>query len=247
MEPRYLIPLSEQGDGPPTFIVPSAGSTFFSFVTLARTLQAPGPVYSFSLTELEVSDSSNTTLEEIAESLLEDLRAVRPHGPYHLGGHCWGGVVALQMASRLEAQGEEVADIFLLESFVPVVAGAASSERSSTISDYADTMNAILDQTLEDARAKLSRMPKQHADRLIELTAKQIETGNVYQPATVRAPICLFRTETHGDLAFLGWESLSSSEFSQRFVPGDTHSMLEKPHVSTLCTEMEDFLGQSRG
>ena len=115
METQYLVPLAENGDGTPIFIVPSAGSAFFSFVTLAGALQSDNPIYSFSLTELEVSPSTHETLEEIADALLLELRAARPKGPYHLAGHCWGGVVALDMAAKLEARGEEVQSLSLLE------------------------------------------------------------------------------------------------------------------------------------
>jgi len=242
METQYLVPLAENGDGTPIFIVPSAGSAFFSFVTLAGALQSDNPIYSFSLTELEVSPSTHETLEEIADALLLELRAARPKGPYHLAGHCWGGVVALDMAAKLEARGEEVQSLSLLESFVPVAAGGATSGASSDNGEFATTMRTILEDTLEETRAKLSRMPKKHADRLVELTGRQIETGNVYEPDPIGVPTCLFRTRTHGDVAFRGWESLTTASFSEREVPGDTHSMLEKPHVETLCAEIKDFI-----
>jgi thioesterase domain-containing protein len=242
METHYLVPLAEEGDGTPIFIVPSAGSTFFSFVTLAETLQANSPIYSFSLTELEVTPSTHETLEDIADALLLELRAVKPKGPYHLAGHCWGGVVALDMAAKLEAQDEDVQSLFLLESFVPVVVGRGASDENSAEGEFSTTMQTILDDTLEETRAKLSRMPRKHADRLVELTGRQIETGNVYEPEPISVPICLFRTASHGDVAFRGWESLTTSTFAEREVPGDTHSMLEKPHVETLCTEIRGFI-----
>ena len=242
MKTQYLVPLAEEGEGTPIFIVPSAGSTFFSFVTLAGTLKSNSPIYSFSLTELEVTPSTHETLEDIADALLLELREVRPKGPYHLAGHCWGGVVALDMAAKLETQGEDVQSLFLLESFVPVATGGMAPDESSGEGEFAITMKTILEDTLEETRAKLSRMPKKHADRLVELTGRQIETGNLYEPEPIAAPICLFRTGSHGDVAFRGWESLTTSTFAEREVPGDTHSMLEKPHVETLCAEIKAFI-----
>ena len=242
MTSRYLVPLSEGGEGPPICIVPSAGATFFSFVSLSRALSSPGPIYSFSLTELEVSPSTHPTLEVIADVLLDELRAVRPTGPYYLGGHCWGGVVALQMASSLEALGEEVKGLFLMESFVPIAAGGRGVGDTSVVERYQATMDDIFEQTLREAGAKLARMPKKHADRLMQLTANQIETGNVYMPATVGVPTRLFKTDTHDEVAFQGWESLCSGQYSVGTVAGDTHSMLEKPHVAGLCSGIEAFL-----
>ena len=246
MTNRYLVPLSEQGDGPPIFIVPSAGATFFSFVTLGHTLSSSGPLYSFSLTELEVSPSTHPTLESIADVLLQELRTVQPEGPYYLGGHCWGGIVALHMASQLEALGEEVKCLFLMESFVPIAAGESRTTDTASSTKLQATMRTILETTLQDAREKLARMPKKHADRIVELTANQIQTASVYAPATIKAPIRLFQTDTHDQLAFTGWESLSSGGYSIRAVSGNTHSMLEKPHVTTLCNEIEAFLKSSK-
>jgi thioesterase domain-containing protein len=44
----------------------------------------------------------------MADEYLRALRAFRPNGPYLLGGYCNGGLVALEMARRLQAQGEQV-------------------------------------------------------------------------------------------------------------------------------------------
>lgn len=246
MPSRYLVPLAQQGDGPPIFIVPSAAATFFSFVTLARTLSAPGPIYSFSLTELEVSPSAHPTLESLADVLIEELRAVRPSGPYWIGGHCWGGIVAHHMTSRLEALGEEVKGLFLMESFVPLAAGHHRAEDASAAAKLHVAMQSILDETLADTRNKLARMPKAHVDRLVELTEKQIQTSAVYIPSTIQAPARLFRTDTNDPIAFEGWGSLCPGGYSVQAVSGATHSMLEEPHVKTLCSELEAFL-EARG
>ena len=48
------------------------------------------------------------TIEEMAESYLADLKAFQPKGPYHIGGYCFGGVVAYEMARRLEENNEVV-------------------------------------------------------------------------------------------------------------------------------------------
>ncbi|HLW48923.1 MAG TPA: amino acid adenylation domain-containing protein [bacterium] len=55
------------------------------------------------------------SVEEMARDHLRALRAIRPHGPYHLGGYCNGGQVAFEMARRLHAQGERISLLFLVE------------------------------------------------------------------------------------------------------------------------------------
>ena len=44
------------------------------------------------------------------------IRTIQPHGPYALGGLCFGGVIAFEMAQQLRAKGEPVALVALLDS-----------------------------------------------------------------------------------------------------------------------------------
>jgi thioesterase domain-containing protein len=55
-------------------------------------------------------------LEEMATYYLREVQAVQPTGPYYLGGYCFGGNVAYEMARQLHAQGETVALLALLDS-----------------------------------------------------------------------------------------------------------------------------------
>jgi amino acid adenylation domain-containing protein len=54
-------------------------------------------------------------LEDIAAHHLEEIRAIQPQGPYFLGGYCFGGMVAFEMAQQLQIQGEQVALLVLLD------------------------------------------------------------------------------------------------------------------------------------
>ena len=55
------------------------------------------------------------TVEGMAADYLPVLRAAQPHGPYRLGGFCGSGLVAYEIARRLEASGETVEFLALIE------------------------------------------------------------------------------------------------------------------------------------
>jgi amino acid adenylation domain-containing protein len=55
-------------------------------------------------------------IESMAEHHLAELRKVRPHGPYRLGGFCVGGMIAFEMARQLQAAGETVERLILIDS-----------------------------------------------------------------------------------------------------------------------------------
>jgi thioesterase domain-containing protein len=50
---------------------------------------------------------------------VEQVRRLRPHGPYLLGGLCAGGVIAMEMAAQLERAGERVSLVALFDSASP--------------------------------------------------------------------------------------------------------------------------------
>jgi thioesterase domain-containing protein len=61
----------------------------------------------------------------MARFYLEVVKQCQPQGPYYLGGYCFGGNVAYEMARQLEQQGEPVALVALLDS-APANAGYES-------------------------------------------------------------------------------------------------------------------------
>jgi aryl carrier-like protein len=55
------------------------------------------------------------TLPQIADCFLEKILAIQPSGPYTLGGHCLGGVLAYEIAAQLRDSGHEVALLVLVD------------------------------------------------------------------------------------------------------------------------------------
>ncbi|MFR9731934.1 amino acid adenylation domain-containing protein [Saccharopolyspora sp. MS10] len=73
-------------------------------------LQAPG------ITELaEIPE----TLPELAADYARRIRQIRPEGPYHLLGWSFGGVLAHEIAVRLQAEGAEVGVVADLDAYPP--------------------------------------------------------------------------------------------------------------------------------
>ncbi|MGI8964765.1 MAG: thioesterase domain-containing protein, partial [Limisphaerales bacterium] len=63
-----------------------------------------------------------TQLETMAAHYIQEMRTQQPTGPYYLGGYCFGGIIAYEMARQLHENGEKIALLALLES-VPLNAG----------------------------------------------------------------------------------------------------------------------------
>lgn len=113
--PRYdsLIPIQPRGSRPPFFCVHGGlGGTLFLH-PLAEALGADQPLYAFEPEGLDGGPIHRQAIEALAQHYIAEMRKLQPHGPYALGGYCFGGLVAFEMARQLHAVGESVTEVAL--------------------------------------------------------------------------------------------------------------------------------------
>jgi len=114
-----LIPLQPNGGRVPLFLVHPLGGHVLSYHDLASYFAPDQPVLGLESAHVEGLQPLPSSIEEIAADSLRQVRGRQPHGPYILGGHSFGGVVAFEMAQQLLAQGEPVALLVLLDTGCP--------------------------------------------------------------------------------------------------------------------------------
>ena len=108
-----IIEIQPKGTKPPLFLVHGVGGgMFWGYSNLARELGLDQPVYAFKSRGMD-GLKEFTRIEEMAAQYVADLRQFQPTGPYHLGGYCFGGNVAYEMARQLTAQNQKVALLLL--------------------------------------------------------------------------------------------------------------------------------------
>jgi thioesterase domain-containing protein len=114
-----IVEIQPEGSRAPLFLVHGlGGGMFWGYSKLSRQLGLDRPVFGFKSRTMDGKEELDT-IEELARAYVADLRAVRPRGPYCLGGYCFGGVVAFEMSQQLQAQGEEVEFLGLINSTAP--------------------------------------------------------------------------------------------------------------------------------
>jgi len=113
-----LTALRASGVRTPLFFVHNDDGRGLYTYALARRLDADRPIYAVHLHGL-AGRALPATVEAIAADRLQAVRTARPHGPYALGGHCYGGLVALEMASQLRAEGERVEAVVMVDTPAP--------------------------------------------------------------------------------------------------------------------------------
>lgn len=104
---------------PPFFCVHGLGGGVVDYRPLARALGPEQPFFAIQARGLDGVSPVDTSIEEMARHYVEAVRAEQANGPYHLGGYCFGGVVAFEMARQLRAAAAEVALVAILEGYPP--------------------------------------------------------------------------------------------------------------------------------
>ncbi len=112
-----LLPIQPNGEKLPFFCIHGFGGGVIDYKSLADLLEPDRPFIGISALGRENGQSPHGTIEEMAAYYIEAMRVKQPAGPYHLGGYCYGGIVAYEMAHQLHGQGEEVALLAIFEGY----------------------------------------------------------------------------------------------------------------------------------
>ncbi len=114
-----IVEVQPHGSRPPIYFVHGVGGgMFWGYSNLSRHLGADQPVHVFKSRGLDGTPEW-PTIREMAQSYVADLKSFQPQGPYVVGGYCFGGNVAYEMARQLKDAGDEVALLVLISSSPP--------------------------------------------------------------------------------------------------------------------------------
>jgi len=98
----------------PLFCVHGGGLEVLGFRSLAEQLEPDQPVYALQWGGLD-GRAMPSSIEAVAELYLNEIRSVQPAGPYVLVGHCYGAMVALEMARQLRTVGDTTELLVMLD------------------------------------------------------------------------------------------------------------------------------------
>lgn len=113
------VTITAGDDRPPLFFVSGYGSEIVMFRDLARELGPGQPLVILDTAAFPAGKLAGQGLPDVARWMLEDMRRLQPHGPYHLAGFSLGGEFAYEMARQLRADGEAVELVALLDCPAP--------------------------------------------------------------------------------------------------------------------------------
>jgi amino acid adenylation domain-containing protein len=113
-----LVELCAAGAGTPLALVHPAGGNVLCYRAFAERLGRP--CYGLQAPGLSGEQAPAADVRELAARYVHALRAARPHGPYLLAGWSSGAVLAFEVAAQLQAVGEPVERLIVLDAPAPL-------------------------------------------------------------------------------------------------------------------------------
>nr|WP_269749532.1 non-ribosomal peptide synthetase [Xenorhabdus lircayensis] len=264
-DPLVIIQSGSQAHSP-LFCMPGAGASASSLLELALSFPSSLPVYvlqSRGLTDPQLPP--HISVEGTARDYIKTIRQIQPEGPYHLLGHSFGGWIAFEIALQLQAEGEQVADIILIDSEAPDPQGCVpkSLNRIETLMKLIEIYNMILSEPLPLTRQDFEG--KDHSEQLQYLHQALVRAGLF----TAHSPISLLqgvvqvmqanlntcytpRTRYNGHVHLINakegdieetrthanqWKAYDA-QLSTMLVSGNHMTMLSIPNVEPFVTEL---------
>ncbi|QIY56837.1 amino acid adenylation domain-containing protein [Streptomyces sp. RPA4-5] len=114
---EVMLPLRTAGRTAPLFCVHPVAGFSWRYSALLGALSPDHPVYALQSRGLDGTEAPARSLDEMAGDYVREIRRVQPEGPYHLLGWSLGGIMAHAVATALQAQGQEVALLAVLDAY----------------------------------------------------------------------------------------------------------------------------------
>jgi thioesterase domain-containing protein len=267
-----LVALRREGADLPFFCVHAVGGNIPGYRKLASRLAAGRPVYGLQARGLDGAASPHTSVEDMAAHYINEIRAVQPRGPYHLGGASSGGIVAFEMARLLAERGEEVAFLVLVDSYPlnAIQAPASSRIARSALRRFvaaADVHVGILRRCDDDDA--LAYLVERTQSRLRSWTAKLRGSRGHGKPRSARdifitqhvaalwrytakpypgrITLLLAREQPHrtADDPRLSWGAVASEGIEVHFVPGSHETFMNGTNLAAVAACIDAGLRRS--
>lgn len=260
-----FVVLQPGGSRIPFFCFPGADENPYYFRHLAAHLGPEQPFY--AMRELwPAAERRTATLEEMAARYVESMHTLRNGGPWILGGHCYGGIMAFEVARQLVSRGESVQAVLLFETPAPgypkvvrnwtryaraarlALTGRLRIGRQDAVSHLGVVGRLAARKTTSAARRALFRSGLRTPAVPEELYDGNVTRARVYSPGVLSAKVVHFisASEQHSTLILddprLGWRDRVRGEFEVRAIHARANSFFVEPAVSQLGREVRSLL-----
>ncbi len=257
-----LVAMQPHGSRKPFFCVHAHMGHVINLRNLSMHLGPKQPFYALQLPGLDRQNRPPTSMTEIAQQYLAEIRGVQKKGPYFLGGYCYGGLVAMEISRLLQQAGESVSLLALIDTRCPL--GPPKSSRRFRLGKlwhrvifgkkihWRNIVENYCIDIVHSARSVVLHIiwryfmkRGQLVPRFLrepQILLEMIEKDYVPQPINCKAVVLVASQEAGVLQTDEMWENLIKESVTIHQIPVAASEMLREPQVSRLAKSLAPYL-----
>ena len=222
----------------------------------------------YGLRESQPDPSSTPAfMDQLLDQHVQAIRNLQPQGPYQIAGWCFAGLMAYEVARRLESMGQEISHLFLLDSWCPyegsrspAVLNTSTHSHRQRITWLPTSAKQSVKGFKQGATVRLSLLWRQTVRKMKSAAFRFYTATGLEKPAMLTQIDVLgyewlrqYRVQPYrGDLTLVrpaskppagdpmcGWGPLTTGRVRSLFVPGDKSTMFLEPNVRALAANLK--------
>ncbi|KIJ62498.1 hypothetical protein HYDPIDRAFT_94475 [Hydnomerulius pinastri MD-312] len=256
-----IVPLQLTGNKTPIFMVHPGVGEVLIFVNLAKYFQNERPFYALRARGFEPGHPFFGSMDEMVSCYAAAVKRTQAHGPYAIAGYSYGGVVAFEVAKRLEAMGEEVkftglinipphiADrmheidwtggMLNLSYFLGLVTKQDANDLAPSLRPWTrkEQLEVVWKLSPPERLVELQLTPEK-LDHWVDIAGSLIECGKDYNPGGSVSVVDVFYAiplrgskEDWLNKQLKPWAEFSRGEPAYTDVPGQHYTLMDFDHV----------------
>ena len=257
-----LVAIKPGGNRRPLFCVHPLGGNVLGYKEFVDLLDPDQPVYGLQAHGVIDGQRPLDDIPQMASIYVEEMRRVQPEGPYSLGGESFGGLVAWEMASQLQAAGCVVEFLFIGDVWPRNLPSLPA--RSRLLSDLGHSLTLRPGQWLELLKRRLfgTGPAKQYVRRYTFATElhranslAHLRAIEAFQPRPFAGDVTLFRATEHPHGVarlqhFLRDETMGWSQLARRvnvqWMPDEHYEMMHGKNAAGFAHALQAALDRAR-
>jgi amino acid adenylation domain-containing protein len=271
-----LVTIQPEGNLPPFFCIHPIGGGVVGYYQLSQNLGCNQPFYGIEARPDDIHDPAMSHIKTMASKYILAIKTVQPKGPYYIGGYSYGGTIAYEMACQLQAQGETLGLVAMLDNPAPKCGyNNPRLSRKFFIGFYKNLShwwNDFWEISSQERTGRIRRKLAQYKKKSLNngeidlrnlvdnvspipqdyqtLMVKQFQAYELYQPSPYQGRVTLFRTPRQPLFCsydpYLEWEKLAKGGVELIMIEGSHRNILFEPFVKVLAEKLKSALSATQ-
>ncbi|MGW6120285.1 non-ribosomal peptide synthase/polyketide synthase [Nocardia sp. NPDC055165] len=250
-----LLPLRAGGTGAPLFCIHPVGGVSWSFAGLTRHLDPQRPIYGLQSPALTADEPLPATIEDWARRYIAAIREVQPEGPYHLLGWSLGGLLAHAVATGLQADGEQVAQLAMMDSWLgdgpqqtamPTVGDLLGGLAGDDLAFDTDGLAAAA----AGIGGPLAALDRDRIARIIDAATASMRMVDEYRPRRFDGDLVYFAAtvdDPSGSRGAASWATAVDGTVHRHAIPATHWAMAGEAALARIADVLDGSGSETRG